>query len=44
MNAHEIHVSVIDPIGPAFERVKTILLVEAEEVEEDEDLTMSRKA
>jgi hypothetical protein len=25
MNAHEIHVSVIDPIGPAFERVKTIL-------------------
>ena len=25
MNAHEIQVSVIDPIGPAFERVKTIL-------------------
>jgi hypothetical protein len=25
MNAHEIHVSVIDPIGPAFEKVKTIL-------------------
>ncbi len=25
MNAHEINVSVIDPIGPAFERVKTIL-------------------
>ncbi|MDT8303847.1 MAG: hypothetical protein RQ760_20355 [Sedimentisphaerales bacterium] len=25
MNANEIHVSVIDPIGPAFERVKTIL-------------------
>ncbi len=25
MNAHEINVSVIDPIGPAFEKVKTIL-------------------
>jgi len=25
MNEHEIHVSVIDPIGPAFEKVKTIL-------------------
>ena len=25
MNAHEIHVSVIDPISPAFEKVKTIL-------------------
>lgn len=25
MNAHEIHVSVIDPIGQAFEKVKTIL-------------------
>jgi len=25
MNANEIHVSVIDPIGPAIERVKTIL-------------------
>jgi len=25
MNAHEIHVSVIEPISPAFEKVKTIL-------------------